>query len=188
MKKLIGLTRLLLLGLLCIPAGAQADYFRNNYVFGVSILQQYADLSAEFRGSASESGSGIEIYLDKYIKHQYRLKTSLGYIKHDSFDITQFMLAGDYLIPLKTTMSAFVGLSIGTASQKYHDASFSDSATGSVYGAQAGIITYLSDDYLIEFGLRLRQASITTVIDTTPSNSTTIDSLNEGYISLLFMF
>ncbi len=174
--------------LMCLCSSTQANYFNNNYIVGASFVQQYADLRSDTGLSDSSSGSGVEIYLDKYVLHKYRLKSSLGYIKHNKFDITEFTVAADYLIPLQTSVSAFAGASAGLATQKYNNASFGDSATGTTYGLQFGAIKYINNTYLLEFGLRLRYADINTLINTTPQTTNTIDRLHEAYISLLFMF
>lgn len=174
--------------LMCICTSTQADYFNDRYIVGASLVQQYADLRSDTNLTDSSSGSGVEIYLDKYVLHKYRLKSRLGYIKHSRFDVTELSLAADYLIPLQTSVSAFIGASAGMATQKYDNASFGDSATGGTYGVQFGTIKYLSNDYLLEFGLRLRRADIDTVINTTPQTTNTIDRLHEAYISVLFMF
>lgn len=180
-------TTLKFLLLLCFSLPSHAEYFRDKYIFGASYIQQYADLKAD-RGGASDTGNGFGLYLDKYIKHQYRINSTLAYIHYSTFDVTELIIAADYLIPVQTTVSAFVGASVGLASQKYSDASLSDSATGSIKGLQLGIIKYLDDEYLIEIGLRKRTADIKTVIATVPESHSTITNLDEAYIGILFMF
>lgn len=174
--------------LMCVSTSAQANYFNDNYIVGASFVQQYADLRSDTGLSDSSSGSGVEIYLDKYILHKYRLKSSLGYIKHSRFDVSELSLGADRLIPLQTTVSAFIGISAGLTTQKYNNASFGDSASGGTYGIQFGAIKYINNAYLLELGLRLRHADIDTVINTTPQTTNTIDRLHQVYLSVLFMF
>ena len=164
-----------------------AGYFQDNYLFGASYIHQYADLKAE-RGSAAETGNGFAVYLDTYIKHQYRINSSLGYIHYNAFDITELVFSADYLIPIKTSYSAFAGVALGVASQKYKDTTLSNAASGSIYGTQIGIIKYINNSRLLEVGFRQRNTDIQTDIDSIPVSKITLQSMNEAYISVLFMF
>jgi len=164
-----------------------AEYFKDKYIFGAAYIRQYADLKA-VRGRASDTGNGFGIYLDKYVKHQYRINSSLGYIKYSDFDITELVFSADYLIPVRHSVSAFAGAAIGLGTQKYHDATLSDSATGSIYGLQLGVIKYINNSHLLEFGIRQRNANIKTKIESLPVSETRVESLDEAYISVLFMF
>ena len=178
---------LILFLLVSSPVPSLADYFKDKYIVGAAYIRQNADLKAD-RAEASDTGNGFGVYLDKYVKHQYRLNSSLGYIRYSDFDITEIVFSADYLFPVRHSISAFAGASIGLGTQKYHDASISDSATGSIYGVQLGAIKYINNSYLLEMGLRQRNANIKTKIESTPVSENRIESLNEAYISVLFMF
>lgn len=164
-----------------------AGYFEDNYLFGVTYIQQYADLKAE-RGSASETGNGFGVYLDSYLKHQYRVKSTLGYIHYNTFDVTEIVFSVDYLLPIKTSVSAFAGAALGVASQKYQDTTLGDAASDKIYGLQLGVIKYIDNSHLLEVGFRQRNTNIQTIVDSIPVSEITLKSLNEAYISVLFMF
>jgi len=180
-------TLLKLLLPLCFASPLHAGYFEDNYLFGASYIQQFADLKAE-RGSASETGNGVAVYLDTYIKHQYRIKSTLGYIYYEGFDITEMVFSADYLFPIRDSFSAFAGVGLGVASQKYKDATLGDAASDSVYGTQIGIIKYINNSHLLELGIRQRNTGIQTVVDSIPVSTVRLKSLNEVYLSVLFMF
>ena len=85
-------------------------------------------------------------------------------------------------------MSAFAGVALGGAQQKYQDATLSDAASGSIYGIQIGAIKYLDNSHLLEAGFRQRNADIRTIVDSIPVSEVILESINEVYISVLFMF
>jgi len=172
---------------LCFASPLHAGYFEDNYLFGASYIHQFADLRAE-RGSASETGNGFGVYLDTYVKHQYRIKSTLGYIHYNAFDVTELVFSADYLIPIENSFSAFAGVALGVASQKYQDSSLGNAASDSIYGTQAGVIKYIDNSHLLELGFRQRNTGIQTVVDSIPVSQITVKSLNEVYISVLFMF
>ena len=176
-----------LLLLLSFSSPVQAGYFEDNYLFGASYIQQYANLKAE-RGSASETGNGFGVYLDIYVKHRYRINSTLGYIHYNAFDITEMTFSVDYLFPIKTSVSAFAGIALGGAHQKYRDTSLSDAASGKIVGVQIGAIKYIDNSHLLEVGFRQRNADIRTIVDSIPVSEITLENLNEAYISVLFMF
>ena len=176
-----------LLLLLSFSSPIQAGYFEDNYLFGASYIHQFANLKAE-RGSASETGNGFAVYLDTYVRHQYRINSTIGYIHYDDFDVTELVFSADYLLPIKDNFSAFAGIALGVASQKYQNTTLSDTASDSVYGTQIGIIKYIDNSHLLELGFRQRNTGIQTVVDSIPVSQITVKSLNEVYLSVLFMF
>lgn len=179
--------RLILFLLLTIPTCSYANYFDDNYIFGTSLIQQYVDIESAANGSSSDTGIGIGLYLDRYYKQKYRFNSSLSYVSYSQFDITGITVSADYLFPAATQFSLFAGASIGAALHKYDEGSFSNSAADAIYGIQLGGIKYLSDNYLIELGFRLKVTDLI-IATTLPASKTTINNLNEIYFSVLFMF
>ena len=178
----------LIILLLIVPMVSHANYFDDNYIFGASIVNQFADIESNLNVKTSDTGSGFGLYFDYYYQQEYRFNSTLSYVSYGGFDITGLTLAADYIIPITTDFSLFTGATVGGVLQKFHTDSVSDSAAGYLYGVQVGGIKYLSDDYLIELGFRLRQTDLTVSTSTTNNATSTINSLNEFYFSVLFMF
>jgi len=186
--------RLISLLLITLPIPSYADYFDDNYIFGISLIRQYAETELTNNATATElannsttsdKGSGLGLYLDLYIEHTFRFNSTLSYVNYDQFDILGMTGSIDYLIPVTTNFSLFAGAAIGGATQKFDSDVFRESAASALYGGQLGGIKYLSDSNLIEIGFRLRE---TDLVATNTTTTTTIYNLNEFYFSLLFMF
>jgi len=187
MKKIISIFFMLL-----IANHANAEGFFDKTFFGVAFISQSAELETTTTGtttSISETGSGIGLYLDKYLSRKYRFNSTLSYVTYDAFDVGQLMISADYLIPLNARVSFFGGVAAGGAIQTFSDASFSDGAVGAVYGAQLGGILFLNNSLMLELGYRFRPTSgIDTVVLNPADTITSVTDLSEAYFSVLFMF
>ncbi|MCW8934374.1 MAG: porin family protein [Gammaproteobacteria bacterium] len=178
-----------LLFLIFTSINVNAENFMDNTILGIAFINQTVDM--ETTGSAltaSDSGSGLGIYLDKYYKKKYRFNGTFSYVTYDDFDISQLMVSADHLFPVSPEISFFGGVAAGGALQKYTDASVSDSALGLVYGVQTGAIAFINDNIMLELGYRLRPTSIETEVIAAPGTVVTINDLSETYISILLMF
>jgi len=178
--------------LLCSTRVSAEGVFDNS-IFGIAFISQSAEIEMTTSGSLvsteSETGSGFGLYLDKYYQKKYRFNGTLSYVTYDTFDVAQFMVSADYLVPLNGRISFFGGLAIGGALQAYSDVSFSDGAGGSVYGAQLGGIMFLSDSLMLELGYRFRPTTgIETEIQNSPGTISSVTDLSEAYLSILLMF
>lgn len=58
--------RLILFILFIFPDFADANYFEDNYIFGVSLIKQYVDIESSDTSRTSNTGSGIGFYLGRY--------------------------------------------------------------------------------------------------------------------------
>lgn len=172
------------------PAPPKEENFFDNLSYGVILISQSVDVTVDDGTTSvtdSESGSGIGIYADKFVRGQYRYNGTLSYVSYDDFTITSLTVGADYLMPMSSSFALFGGVAAGGAGQKYSDAGFGDMALGLVYGAQLGGILFVSDNLMLELGYRLRLTDLETEI-TTPAATTTIDELSETYLSLVISF
>lgn len=182
---------LLLTALLVTPFTVSAEGLLDELSFGVSVVRQESSLSLQTAGntiSYTEDATGIELYADHYHLGKYRYKGSLAHIAYDGFDITELVVAADYLIPMDTQFSLFAGGAAGVAMQQFSDTGLSDSSSGLLYGVQLGGIYYLNKHFMTEFGYRLRQTSLKTEVADASNSRIELDQLDEIYISLLLMF
>ncbi|HED34132.1 MAG TPA: hypothetical protein ENJ08_07955 [Gammaproteobacteria bacterium] len=182
---------LTLLLMFCIVPATQADSFFDSTVIGLAFINQSAEIEVSGTGqdvSFSESGSGLGLYIDKYYNQTYRVNATLSYVSYDNFDIGEIIFSADYLLPVNESLSFFGGGALGAATQKYSDASVSDSAAGAVYGLQAGAILYVNKYIMLEAGYRFRPTSIETELALTQGDISTVTDLSESYLSLLLMF
>lgn len=186
------LNLLLLTTLLVTPFSvSSADGLLDELSFGVSVVRQESSLSLKTAGntiSYTEDATGIELYAEHYHLGKYRYKGSLAHIGYDGFDITELVVAADYLIPMNAQFSLFAGGAAGVAVQQFSDTGLSDSSSGLIYGVQLGGIYYLNKDFMAELGYRLRQASLKTEVAGVSNSNIELDQLDEIYISLLLMF
>ena len=174
-----------------ISPALYADYYNENYIPGVRLIRQYADIETNINGvttNSSESGNGIGLYLEKYYQNKYRLNGAFSYIAYDNFDIVGLTYSADYLFPINDNISLFSGLTLGSALQKYESASISDSSFRFNYGLQFGTMNFINENLLLELGLIIKATNMKTEIDTTPETSITIDRFTEFNINLLLMF
>lgn len=190
MKKLIYIG--LLLGLSC---NASAESFFKNSIFGLSALTQGVDYEVSGNSittiSNSETGAGLELYLDKFYQRSYRLKASFSYVAYDTFDISQLMFSGDYLMPVNSSLTLFAGGALGGAMQKFSDGGIADASLGVVGGVQLGGILFVNNSLMLEMGYRLRPTSIETeLLDSSGAVTqlSVVNDLSEAYFSFLLMF
>jgi len=159
--------------------------------FGVSVVRQESSLSLTTAGNNigyTEDATGVEFYAEQYHLGRYRYKGSLIHMAYDGFDITELVVAADYLIPMDTQFSLFAGGAAGVAMQQFSDTGLSDSSSGLLYGVQLGGIYYLNKHFMTEFGYRLRQTSLKTEVADASNSRIELDQLDEIYISMLLMF
>lgn len=181
---------LILMLAVCVPSTSFADGYLDNLVFGASLIRQEATFTVDISGNKTEfrdKATGVEIYVDKYLKGKYRAKAMLGRIAYDGFDITELMLSGDYLIPVNPQISLFVGGAAGAGIQQFSGGSLGDASTGMIIGGQLGGIYYINKNFMAEMGFRIRSTSIETEINDQQSTSE-VTQLDETYLSLLVMF
>lgn len=183
---------LLLTSLLITPfTESSAEGVLDELSFGVSVVRQESSLSLKTAGNNiryTEDATGIEFYAEHYHLGKYRYKGSLAHIAYDGFDITELVIAADYLIPMDPQFSLFVGGAAGVGVQQFSDTGLSDSSSGLLYGVQLGGIYYLNKYFMAELGYRLRQASLKTEVADASNSRIELDQLDEIYISLLLMF
>lgn len=168
-----------------------AESFLDELSFGVSVLRQEASLTLTTDGNDiryTDDATGIELYAEYYHQGKYRYKGSLARIAYDGFDITELVLAADYLMPLNPQLSLFAGVAAGAALQQFPGTSLSDSSSGLLYGAQLGGIYYLNRHFMAELGYRLRMMSLETEVSGISNSRVELEQLDEIYISLLLMF
>ncbi len=193
MKKIYSLSNLLLLTLLLVAPSTvlSADSFLYELSFGVSVLRQESSITLTTAGNRiryTDDATGIEFYAENYHQGKYRYKGSFAHIAYDGFDITELVVAADYLMPVSPQLSLFAGGSTGIAFQRFPDAGLSESSSGLLYGAQLGGIYYLNKHFMAEMGYRLRLTSLKIEVNGTNNSLIEFDQLNETYISLLLMF
>lgn len=172
-------------------SNAQAEGILDNTVFGVSLINQDINLAVNVSGNTvnvSDSGTGFGIYLDKYYKRKYRFNSALSYVGYDSFDLAEFSVSADYLIPLNQKISFFAGLSAGAGMQKYSDVNMSDASFGLIYGAQIGGIAYINSDLMLEAGYRQKFSNIETKVTGVSGIDAELDEVSEFYLNFLLMF
>jgi len=103
------IARLILFILIIFPAFADANYFEDNYTFGVSLIKQYVDIeSTDVNETSSTGSSGIGFYFDSYYQQSYRINSALSYVGYKQFDIAEITGAADYLIPVTTGFSLLI--------------------------------------------------------------------------------
>ena len=91
-------------------------------------------------------------------------------------------------MPVSSNFALFGGMAAGVVGQKYTTSSFSDMSMAMVYGAQLGGIMFVSDNFMMELGYRLRLTNLETEITTLPASIDTVDQLDEAYLGLTFSF
>lgn len=193
MKKLSSSLNFLLLTIVLLAPSTvlSAEGLLDELSFGVSVLHQESSLNLKTTGnniSYTDDASGIELYAEHYYQGKYRYKGSLAHISYDGFDITELVVAADYLIPLNAQFSLFAGGATGVVLQQFSDTDLSDSSSGLLYGVQMGGIYYLNKHFMTELGYRLRLTQLKTEVSDVNNSRIELDQLDEIYISLLWMF
>lgn len=193
MKKISLSLNILILAILLAssPVVLSAERFLDDLNFGVSVLNQESSLTLKTAGNNiryTNDATGIELYAEHYYRGKYRYKGSLARIAYDDFDITELVVAADYLIPMNPQFSLFAGGAAGVAVQQFADTGLSDSSSGLLYGAQLGGIYYLNKYFMAELGYRLRFTQLETEVNGASNSRIELEQLDEMYISLLLMF
>ena len=75
----------------------------------------------------------------------------------------------------------------GVAGQSYSDSSAGDMAMALLYGVQVGGIALVTNNLILELGYRIRATDLETEYTSTTTTST-IDKMNETYLSLILSF
>ena len=157
--------------------------------WGISAISQEVNLTIN-NGTTSttttDDGTGFGIYADMYHQNKYRFNGTVSYIDYTSFSITSVTASADYLVPLNPQATFFIGATAGGAGQVYSGAGVSDSAFAGLYGIQTGAIMLLGNNIILEAGYRLKFTSLETEFTGT-TTTTTLDELNEIYISLTLL-
>ena len=157
--------------------------------YGIALINQKITQDVKVISPAStmtvkDTGSGLGIYADYYYKSSYRFNSTLSYVDYDNFNMSTLTASADYLFPIDSSFTLFTGITAGGAAMKFSDASISNTSFGTLYGVQAGAIVFLSNGIMLEFGYRLRPASIETEL-LNPAGTSTVDELNETYLNLV---
>ena len=157
--------------------------------WGISAISQQVDLTINNGTTSStntDDGTGFGIYADMYHKNKYRFNGAVSYIDYTNFAITSVTASADYLVPVNTQATFFIGATAGSAGQVYSGAGVSDSAFAGLYGIQTGAIMLLGNNIILEAGYRLRFTSLETEFTGT-TTTITVDELNETYLSLTIL-
>ena len=176
--------------LLVFPILATADYFDQKQLFGISLIHQSAGSNLSNGSSASNNGTGIGMYFDRYDQQTYRYNNSFNYIQYsgaENFNIIELTMGADFLIPVMMDSSLFAGMTVGAVMQKFSNENITNAAIEPLYGVQFGGIKYLNENFLLELGYRIRATNLTTNDDVT-NISSNLHELNEFYFNLLFMY
>ena len=172
--------------LLLIANTSQAD----RIFWGISAISQEVTETINngtTTTTTTDDATGFGIYADIFYQNKYRLNGTISYVDYTSFSLASATASADYLIPVNPQATFFLGASAGGISQTYSSAGLTDSAFSGIYGLQAGAIMLITNNIMIEAGYRLRYTDLETEFSGT-SITSTIDELNETYISLiLFM-
>ena len=157
--------------------------------WGISAISQQVDLTINNGTSSStitDDGTGFGIYADMYHQNKYRFNGAVSYIDYTSFSIASVTASVDYLIPVNPQATFLIGATAGGAGQVYSGAGVSDSAFAGLYGIQAGVIMLLGNNITLEAGYRLKFTNLETEVTGT-TTTTTVDELNETYLSLTIL-
>jgi opacity protein-like surface antigen len=165
--------------------------------YGIALINQQLTqeikvVSPTSTTTIKDNGSGLGLYVDYYYKSIYRFNATLSHVDYNTASLTALTASVDYLLPVHSNFTLFTGITAGTAAIRFSDGNASDMSFGTVYGVQAGAITFLSNGIMFELGYRFRPANIETdIVDPTTNNviaNSIIDQLNETYINLIISF
>lgn len=181
---------MLLLSLLAVSIqGVRADSGFDQLLTGVALMSQQANIEIDDAGSISqlsENGTGFGIFADKYLNGEYRLSGIISFVDYTDFYVMSLAGSADYLMPITAQYAGFVGAGLGLSSQNYSNSSVSESALAMSYGAQLGMIAFVSNQLILEVGYRLRATDLKT--DFLSGRTGTLDEITESYISMIFTF
>ncbi|MDH5767166.1 MAG: porin family protein [Gammaproteobacteria bacterium] len=155
--------------------------------WGVSAISQEISLETSDginTTSSTDDGTGFGIYADSYYQNSYRFNGTLSHISYTNFSISSLTASADYLIPINSQATIFIGATAGASTQMYSSSGVGDSAFDALYGIQLGSIMVLTDFIMLEAGYRMRFTSLETKFTGSPV-TTTIDEINETYLSLV---
>ena len=155
--------------------------------WGISAINQEITLNLNDginTTSSTDDGTGLGIYADSYYQNSYRFNGTLSHVNYTNFSISSLTASADYLIPINSQATFFIGATAGAATQIYSGSGVTDSAFAALYGIQLGSIMVLTDSIMLEAGYRMRFTRLETEFTGTPV-TTTIDEINETYLSLI---
>lgn len=169
---------------LLTPAGHASDI-----IWGLSAVKQEINqtiTSGMSTITATDDATGFGLQADIYYQTKYRFNGTINYVDYTDFTISSASVSADYLVPIDSQKTLFIGATVGGIGQVYASSGLSDSAFSYLHGFRLGGIALLSSNFMLEAGYRLQSTDLKT--EFVGGDTSTIDELNELYLSLMVLF